>query len=64
VKNGREEVGVIAQEIRKVLPEVVIDTENEDHILAVNYGNIVAVLIEAVKDLQAEVKSLKNKEGK
>jgi len=61
-------VGVIAQELEKVLPEVVRDNEQynpetgktEDSIKSVNYGNIVGVLIEAIKELKAEVEELKN----
>jgi len=51
--------GVIAQEMQKILPEVVI--ENKDGILGVAYGNIVGILIEAIKELKAEIDILKNK---
>ncbi|CAB5221279.1 Intramolecular chaperone auto-processing domain containing protein [uncultured Caudovirales phage] len=54
----KHDVGVIAQEIEKVLPEVVI--ERDDGIKAVKYDRIVALLIEAVKELKEEVDSLKN----
>jgi hypothetical protein len=52
-------VGVIAQEIEKILPEVVYDTA--DDIKSVAYGNIVGILIEAIKELSEEVKTLKSK---
>ena len=48
-------IGVIAQEIEKVLPEVVETTEYK----SVAYGNIVGVLIEAIKELKTEVDDLK-----
>jgi len=51
--------GVIAQEIQKVLPEVV--TQNQDGTLNVAYPNLVALLIEAIKELNQEIKELKNK---
>ena len=51
-------VGVIAQEMKEVLPEVVLDGEN----LSVAYGNIVGVLIEAIKELRAEVNELRAKQ--
>ena len=54
---GRAGVGVIAQEIQKVLPEVVSEQVNEEY-LSVAYGNISGVLIEAIKELRAEVDHL------
>ena len=56
--NGREQVGVIAQEVEAVLPQVVHTDENG--IKHVAYGNMVALLIEAVKDLQSQVEEMKN----
>ena len=53
----KHDVGVIAQEIEKVLPEVVAERDNG--IKAVKYDRIVALLIEAVKDLSKQVKELK-----
>ena len=50
--------GVIAQEIRDILPEVVM--ENKEY-LSVAYGNIVGVLIEAIKELQKRVEELEAK---
>ena len=52
------EVGVIAQEVEKVLPELV--KEGPDGMKSVAYQNLVAVLIEAVKDLKAEIDNLKS----
>jgi len=50
--------GVIAQEVEKVLPEVVM--ENEDGTKSVAYGNMIALLIEAVKEQQTEINTIKN----
>lgn len=55
-KQGTE-VGVIAQEILEVLPEVV--TTRENGYLAVRYEQIVPLLIEAIKELKAEINELK-----
>jgi hypothetical protein len=52
-------IGVIAQEVQEILPEVVF--KQEDGMLGVSYGNIVGVLIEAIKELKAEIDELKNK---
>jgi len=53
---GDRQVGVIAQELQDVLPEVV--QENEQY-LSVAYGNIVSVLIEAIKEIKLELDELK-----
>lgn len=55
--NGERNTGVIAQEMQEVLPEVVKEGET----LSVAYGNIVGVLIEAIKELKAEIEQLKGK---
>ena len=53
---GAESSGVIAQEIQKVAPELVHDTEGT---LGVAYGNLVGYLIEAIKDQQKQIDELK-----
>lgn len=57
VTNHERSTGVIAQEVRKVLPEAV--AEDEDGVLSVKYGNMVGLLIEAIKELQVDVAKLK-----
>ena len=56
-RNGLREIGVIAQEVEKIIPEVV--QTGEDGYKTVAYGNIVGLLIEAVKELSNEVNRLK-----
>jgi hypothetical protein len=56
---GTHDVGVIAQEVREVLPEVV--RVREDGTLAVKYEHIVPLLIEAIKELSVQVAELKAK---
>jgi hypothetical protein len=53
------DVGVIAQEIQKVLPEAV--RERENGYLGVNYEKIIPLLIQSIKELSAKVKELENK---
>ena len=56
-REGRQGTGVIAQEMQKVMPEVVHD---KGEYMSVAYGNLVGVLIEAVKELKAEIEELKH----
>jgi hypothetical protein len=56
----RREIGVIAQEVEAVFPEVVT-TSNSDGYRTVDYGRLTAVLIEAVKELKAENDALKHR---
>jgi hypothetical protein len=51
-------VGVIAQEMLEVLPEVVQQGVGDDDTLSVAYGNIVGVLIEAIKEQQTRINTL------
>jgi hypothetical protein len=53
----KRHAGVIAQEVEAVLPEVISD--NDDGMKSVAYGNITALLIEAIKELQDEVTALR-----
>jgi hypothetical protein len=55
-RDGKPSSGVIAQELREIAPELVHD--DGEH-LGVAYGNLVGYLIEAVKELKAEVEALK-----
>ena len=59
-KKDKRSVGVIAQEMQEVMPEVVVTDDTEDKHLSVAYGNLVGVLIEAVKELSEEVSVLRN----
>ena len=56
-KDNKEGSGVIAQELEKIAPELV---NNDGEYKSVAYGNITGYLIEAIKDLKAEVEELKN----
>jgi hypothetical protein len=55
-KDGAASSGVIAQELQKVAPELVHD---DGEYLSVAYGNTIGYLIEAIKDLKAEIDELK-----
>lgn len=53
------DIGVIAQEIEAVLPQIVISRDNG--FKAVQYEKIIPLLIEAIKELSAKIKDLENK---
>jgi hypothetical protein len=53
------DIGVIAQEVQSILPEVVVERDNG--YLGVDYQKLVPVLIEAIKELSAKIKDLENK---
>ena len=60
----KHQIGLIAQDVKKVIPEVV--GKNNDGTLGVSYQHLVAVLIEAIKEQQQEIEKLKKivSEGK
>lgn len=53
----KKHIGLIAQEVQELLPEVVF--KNLDGYLSVAYGNIVALLIESIKEQQEQLDHLK-----
>lgn len=55
--DSKRHAGVIAQEIQIVLPEIV--NKGNDGLMGVEYGNISALLIEAIKEQQTQIKELK-----
>jgi hypothetical protein len=58
-ENDEYQYGVIAQEVEKILPHAV--STGKDGIKGVSYNQIIPVMIEAIKELNAEVKLLKAK---
>ena len=68
-KDNKHEIGVIAQEVEKIIPELVNTNKDQDgeETKSVSYGNITAVLIEAIKEqneiinrMRKEIEDLKN----
>ena len=57
-----KQIGVIAQEVEAVLPELVVQSAHEGY-KTVKYDKLTALLIEAVKDLSAKVKTLEAQLG-
>ena len=64
-RKGQKDIGVIAQEVEEVIPEIVREKKmslvDGEKYKTVDYEKLTAVLIEAVKELKEEVEELKNK---
>jgi hypothetical protein len=57
IDTGRRQAGLLAQDVQKVLPEAVMEGEY----LSVAYGNMMGLIVEAIKELKQEVEALKAK---
>ena len=55
----KEDIGFIAQDVEKVIPELV--RKNEDGLLSMRHQGIIPMLVEAIKELEARIKILENK---
>ena len=68
-KKGKQDIGLIAQEVEEIIPEVVKDKkmplmdgiDPDETYKTIDYEKIIAVLIEAVKDQQTQIDELKRK---
>ena len=58
--DDKKKIGLLAQDIEKVFPELVTETNN---IKSVNYQGLIPVLINAMKEQQSEIDELKEKES-
>jgi hypothetical protein len=65
--DGRPDIGLIAEEVAEIVPEAVTYEDTGKNAKAVDYRRLVAILIEAVKDRQVQIKdhdhSLKEQKG-
>lgn len=59
----KREVGISAQQVQAVLPEIVVPAPIDDKYLTVNYERLVPLLIEAIKEQQKQIEELKAKLG-
>jgi hypothetical protein len=60
--DNRRHTGVIAQDVLAVMPEAVLGSEDTTYSVA--YGNLVGLLIEAIKELDLKIKAIENKDNK
>jgi len=58
-KDGKHDLGLVAEEVGAVIPEVVAYEDNGTDAKSVDYARLVAVLIEAIKEQQKEIEQLK-----
>lgn len=62
--NERKHIGFIAQEVERIVPELVFENDKSDnHYKSVTYGNITALLVESIKELKNEISELKKQIG-
>ena len=57
--SNKREVGLSAQEVEKVLPEVIAPAPIDNQYMTIHYERVIPLLVEAIKELQAEVEKLK-----
>jgi len=58
---GKHDLGLVAEEVAQVVPEVVAFEPNGTDAKSVDYGRLTALLVEAVKEQQGEIKELKSR---
>ena len=56
-----EKIGLLAQDIQKIFPELVNESSDDQGILSINYQGLVPILINAIKAQQKELEKLKKK---
>jgi hypothetical protein len=60
IDNGQRQTGLVAQDVQEVLPEAVMDDGKH---LSLAYGNMVGLLVEAIKAQQARIDALERRLG-
>ncbi len=58
---AQDELGFIAQEVEKVVPEIVTKDKTQEEYRSVKYDKLVALLVEAIKEQQKQIDSLNSK---
>jgi ABC-type Fe3+-citrate transport system substrate-binding protein len=58
---AQDELGFIAQEVEKIVPEIVLKDKTKEEYRSVKYDKLVALLVEAVKEQQKQIEKLQLK---
>ena len=63
VNNGNDEIkiGLLAQEVMELFPELVKKANDKEGTLSVNYQGLIPVLLNAIKEQQIQIQKLKEK---
>jgi hypothetical protein len=59
--DDRNHIGLLAQDVELIIPQAVVTADDENKTKSVAYTDLIPVLIEAIKELKAEIELLKNK---
>jgi hypothetical protein len=59
--NSKHDIGIIAEEVGEVIPEVVAYEDNVKDAKSLDYARMVSVLVEAIKEQQKQIEELKLK---
>lgn len=60
VNRNESSIGFIAQEVQKIVPQLVFGGDNENELMSIAYQNFVALLVEAIKEQQNQINELRN----
>lgn len=61
IKDNKQSIGFIAQDVQELYPELVMETGGDNNYLSLNYGNITAVLSAQINTVEDEVTTLKRR---
>ena len=59
--NGKHEIGMIAEEVERVLPQIVSRDVETNEVQGIDYSRLSALLVEALKAQQSEIDSLRQR---
>lgn len=58
IKDGKEDIGFIAQEVKEIYPEIVSDDGTEEHYLSINYSRVTAILQAQIIEQQTTIDNM------